>query len=282
MPMDSSPDPTTPGSQSEAEERYQWIIRSAAIISMLLAMTVLNETNVMVPKQVRMAVPFNVNLPRVAPGMGSTTTIILEPVPAPRVDASQPRVMTSPIYQHAARPAPTAVPSAPDSPPADSNLMLQMPGPSLQPDAQVALASPTQALPIHASVAASSGPNANSTAFKGLRSPKVSSRKVIKPANIGGGLKTGAPAGTDRKVVPASIPGQVGSMKTGNYGKVAPVAIPSTAGTGAKESNGKVGNVRIPGVTTYTVAPKLPVAPATGKVGLLSKAPIQLGADDGN
>jgi hypothetical protein len=166
--------------------------------------------------------------------------------------------------------------------------MLQMPGsgpdsgPTSKPAADVALANPTQPLPVHASIAGTSGAAATSTTFKGLRSPKVSSRKIIKPANIGGSLKNGTLVGTDRKVSPASIPGQIGSMKTGNYGKVAPVAIPSTAGTGAKESNGKVGNVKIPGVTpTVTVTPKLPVAPATNKVGLLSKAPIQL-SDDGN
>jgi hypothetical protein len=44
-------------------------------------------------------------------------------------------------------------------------------------------------------------------------------------------------------------------------------------------SNGKVGTVGIPGTTQLTVAPKLPVAPVANKVGILSKAPIQLGSD---
>jgi hypothetical protein len=68
-------------------------------------------------------------------------------------------------------------------------------------------------------------------------------------------------------------------MKTETHGKVAPVSIPGTAGTGAMSSNGKVGTVGIPGTTQLTVAPKLPVAPVANKVGILSKAPIQLGSD---
>jgi len=275
MPADVPSGGANPPVLSEAEERFQWIIRSAAIISMLLAMTVLNQTNVMVPKRIRTAGPLNVNLPRV----GSPNTIVLEPVPAPTVEAPQPQIQTRPV----SRPSQHVIPNLPAAPQPDSGLMLEMPGPSSQPAPLAELAHPDVPLPIHPSVSGSVGPDATNATFKGLHSPKESAHKVIKPANIGNGIKSGSLVGTDRRVVPASIPGQIGSMKTGNYGKVAPVAIPSTAGTGAKEINGKVGNVKIPGVTpTVPVTPKLPVAPATSKVGLLSKAPIQLGADDGN
>ncbi len=116
-----------------------------------------------------------------------------------------------------------------------------------------------------------------STSFTGVKGPKAA-KKVVKPATIGSGTRLGATVGSPRTVSPASIPGQVGSMKTETKGKVAPVSIPAVAGTGAKGSNGKVGNVTIPGTTQVTVTPKLPVAPAN-KVGLLSKAPIQLGSD---
>jgi hypothetical protein len=278
MPMDRPPVDANPPVLTESEERFQWIVRSAAIISMLLAMTVLNQTNVMVPKRIRTAGPLNVNLPRVTPGVGAPSTIVLEPVPAPTVEAPRPQIQARPV----SRPSRHAVPSLPDAPQSDSGLMLQMPGPSSEPAPMAELAHPAVSLPIHPSVSGDAGPDATNSTFKGLHSPKVAARKVIKPAGLGSGLKSGSLVGTDRKVVPASIPGQVGSMKTGNYGKVAPVAIPSSVGTGAKEMNGKVGNVKIPGVTpTVPVTPKLLVAPATSKVGLLSKPSIQLGTDDG-
>jgi hypothetical protein len=152
-----------------------------------------------------------------------------------------------------------------------------MPDPTAQPAANVAMVPTVQSLKIMPDVA-KSATITTSTSFTGVKSPKAA-KKVVKPATIGSGMRTGASVGATRTVSPASIPGQVGSMKTETHGKVAPVSIPGTAGTGAMSSNGKVGTVGIPGTTQLTVAPKLSVAPVANKVDILSKVPIQLGAD---
>jgi hypothetical protein len=275
------PEPTNFGVQTEADERYQWIVKSAAIISILLAMTILNQTNVMVSKKARTAVALNVDLPKVEPGLQlplqptaePAPSIILESAPAPRADANPARIQSRPA---AARPFATAKPAAPSPPQSDPGLSLMMPDPTAQPAANMAMVPTAQSLKVMPDVA-KSATITTSTSFTGVKGPKAA-KKVVKPATIGSGTRIGVSVGSPRTVSPASIPGQVGSMKAETKGKVAPVSIPAVAGTGAMGSNGKVGNVTIPRSTPLTVTPKLPVAPAN-KVGLISKAPIQLGSD---
>ncbi len=273
MPRNFPPEPTNFGFLSEADERYQWVVRSAAIISILLAMTILNETNVMVPKQARTPVALNVDLPRVQPSVEPVPSIVLEPamVPASVADVNPPRTQSRPTAPRALTPAPTLVPQS------TPGLSLMMPDPTAQPAANVAMVPTAQSLKIMPDVAKSAA-STTSTSFIGIRSPKAA-KKIVRPATIGSGMRTGAVVGSTRTVSPASIPGQVGSMKTETHGKVAPVSIPGVAGTGAMGSNGKVGTVSIPGTTQLTVTPKLPVAPIANKVDILSKVPIQLGSD---
>ena len=285
MPTLFTPDPPNFRFSSEADERYQWVVRSAAIISILVAMTILSQTNIMVPKQARNAAALNVDLPRVQqPRVEPVPSIVLEsapapapasaPAPAPLADANPPRIQSRPA---APRVLNSAQPTAPSVPQSTPGLSLMMPDPTAQPAANVAMLPTVQSLKIMPDVA-KSATITTSTSFTGVKSPKAA-KKVVKPATIGSGMRTGASVGATRTVSPASIPGQVGSMKTETHGKVAPVSIPGTAGTGAMSSNGKVGTVGIPGTTQLTVAPKLSVAPVANKVDILSKVPIQLGAD---
>jgi len=285
MPTLFTPDPPNFRFSSEADERYQWVVRSAAIISILVAMTILSQTNIMVPKQARNAAALNVDLPRVQqPRVEPVPSIVLEsapapapasaPAPAPLADANPPRIQSRPA---APRVLNSAQPTAPSVPQSTPGLSLMMPDPTAQPAANVAMVPTVQSLKIMPDVA-KSATITTSTSFTGVKSPKAA-KKVVKPATIGSGMRTGASVGATRTVSPASIPGQVGSMKTETHGKVAPVSIPGTAGTGAMSSNGKVGTVGIPGTTQLTVAPKLPVAPVANKVDILSKVPIQLGSD---
>lgn len=283
MPTLFTPDPPNFRFSSEADERYQWVVRSAAIISILVAMTILSQTNIMVPKQARNAAALNVDLPRVQqPRVEPVPSIVLESAPAPApasapaslADANPPRIQSRPA---APRVLNSAQPTAPSVPQSTPGLSLMMPDPTAQPAANVAMLPTVQSLKIMPDVA-KSATITTSTSFTGVKSPKAA-KKVVKPATIGSGMRTGASVGATRTVSPASIPGQVGSMKTETHGKVAPVSIPGTAGTGAMSSNGKVGTVGIPGTTQLTVAPKLPVAPVANKVDILSKVPIQLGSD---
>jgi len=285
MPTLFTPDPPNFRFSSEADERYQWVVRSAAIISILVAMTILSQTNIMVPKQARNAAALNVDLPRVQqPRVEPVPSIVLEsapapapasaPAPAPLADANPPRIQSRPA---APRVLNSAQPTAPSVPQSTPGLSLMMPDPTAQPAANVAMLPTVQSLKIMPDVA-KSATITTSTSFTGVKSPKAA-KKVVKPATIGSGMRTGASVGATRTVSPASIPGQVGSMKTETHGKVAPVSIPGTAGTGAMSSNGKVGTVGIPGTTQLTVAPKLSVAPVANKVDILSKVPIQLGSD---
>jgi hypothetical protein len=266
------PDPPNFGFSSEARERYQWFLRSVAIISILLAMTILSsETNVMVPKQARTPVALNVDLPRVQqPRVEPVPSIILQPAPQPLASVNPSRSQSRP----AGTAAPTsAQPNEPSLPQSTPGLSLMMP----DPPTQVAIAPTVQSLKIMPDVAATSTIT-TSTSFAGIKGPKAA-KKVVKAATIGSGMRLGPSVGSPRTVSPASIPGQVGSMKTESHGKVAPVSIPGVAGTGAMGSNGKVATVSIPGTTQITVTPKLPVAPIANKVGILSKVPIQLGSD---
>ncbi len=281
MPTLFTPDPPHFRFSSEADERYQWVVRSAAIISILVAMTILSQTNIMVPKQARNAAALNVDLPRAQqPRVEPVPSIVLEPAPAPAAapaplaDQNPPRIQSRPAAPRALNSAQPAAPSVPQSTP---GLSLMMPDPAAQPAANVAMVPTVQSLKIMPDVA-KSATITTSTSFTGVKSPKPP-KKVVKPATIGSGMRTGASVGSMRTVSPASIPGQVGSMKTETHGKVAPVSIPGSAGTGAMSSNGKVGTVGIPGTTQLTVAPKLPVAPVANKVDILSKVPIQLGSD---
>ncbi len=273
MPRNFPPAPTNFGFLSEADERYQWVVRSAAIISILLAMTILNETNVMVPQKARTPAALNVDLPRVQPRVEPIPSIVLEPAPAPAsvADVNLARTQSRPTEPRVLRPL---TPSVPQSTP---GLSLMMPDPGVQPAANVAMVPTVQSIKIMPDVAKSATITTR-TSFTGIRSPKAA-RKVVKPATIGSGMRTGTVVGSPRTVSPASIPGQIGSMKTETRGKVAPVSIPGVAGTGAMGSNGKVGTVSIPGTTQLTVTPKLPVAPVANKVDILSKVPIQLGSD---
>lgn len=269
------PDPPNFGPQSEADERYQWIVRSAAIISILLAMTILSQTNIMVPKQARNAAALNVDLPRVEqPRVVPVPPIVLEtapaPAPAPLADQNPPRIQVRPT---ASRPLTSTRPAVPAVPESTPGLSLMMPDPTA---ANVAMVPTPQSLKIMPDVTRTAP--VTSTSFTGARSPKAA-KKVVKPTTFGIGTRTGLSVGSPRTVSPASIPGQVGSMKTETHGQVAPVSIPALGGTGAKGSNGTVGTVSIPATTQLTVKPKLPVAPVAGKVDILSKVPIKLGSD---
>ncbi len=241
-------------------------------------MTILSQTNVMVPKQARNAAALNVDLPRVQqPRVEPVPPIVLETVPAtapaptstPLANQNPPRMQVRPT---SSRPLTSTQPAAPTVPQSTPGLSLMMP----DPPASMAMVPTPQTLKIMPNV--TSNATVTSTSFTGVKSPKAA-KKVVKPATIGSGMRTGLAVGSPRTVSPASIPGQVGSMKTETHGKVAPVSIPALGGTGAKGSNGTVGTVSIPGTTQLTVKPKLPVAPVAGKVDILSKVPIQLGSD---
>jgi TonB family protein len=141
-----------------------------------------------------------------------------------------------------------------------------------QPKAALTAAMPAQnpqvkpsTAPVHLGQTFGVTPNPNATRpatvaaignpYGGMQGPAVAPHGVVGSAGIGDGLKSGS--------------------NTGVVGKVASAGIPGATGTGTQENYGKVGSAGIPVQTAAVVTTKMPVAPMSTNLEVISKPAVQ-------
>jgi hypothetical protein len=260
MPQDYSPTIISPGFLPELGGHREWFARCAAILSILLAVTVLNGMNVMMPRQPKIEAPLRIDLP------------IVEVKPPPAFELA-PEFQLNQTHARPAQASASAVkavrPSVTTYDAPKTALTLLMPEPPSQvppsqiPAALAHLSPHSSAVPV-AMVNRSASEVTIGTFPGGVKQPRLASSLAM--PHIAAPRKLAVPA---RKVAPISIPGAGGAVPIKNLGKVAPAAIPGVTGAPPPGKYGKVASAGIPGMTRSGTSPK--EAPAPTGIELLSK-----------